>query len=169
MLDTKNFTTKHSLPIIIVMIAQFACAMFFASDAVYDSLDLSSSPDTILHLITESIAAVVLIISIAFEYKLLAMLVKRKVQLERSLSESQQSLNQIMEEQFERWGLTPAEFDVATYLFQGLPLNEIAIARTASAGTIKSQLSAIYRKAGVQSRAELLMIVIDSIYSTEKI
>lgn len=51
--------------------------------------------------------------------------------------------------------LTPAERDVARAIARGLRNEEIAVERGVSARTVESQLSTIYKKLGVRSRAEL--------------
>jgi DNA-binding CsgD family transcriptional regulator len=68
-----------------------------------------------------------------------------------------------MEESFARWGLTPSERDVALLSIKGLSVAEIAAMRSTQAGTVKAQCAAVYRKAGVNSRAELLSLFIDDL------
>jgi DNA-binding CsgD family transcriptional regulator len=53
-------------------------------------------------------------------------------------------------------GLTAAECDIVTLLLQGLSTGDIARLRERSYRTVANQLAAIYRKAGVASRAELV-------------
>jgi DNA-binding CsgD family transcriptional regulator len=53
------------------------------------------------------------------------------------------------------WSLTPAEREVAAAAVAGQSNQEIAAARRASTRTIANQLAAIYRKLGINSRAEL--------------
>ena len=60
-----------------------------------------------------------------------------------------------MGRQFGRWALTDAERGVALLLLQGLSHKEIASARDTSERTVRQQALAVYRKAGVHSRAEL--------------
>lgn len=69
----------------------------------------------------------------------------------------------VVEEQFESWKLTPAERDVAWLSIKGLSLAEIANLRGTSEGTIKAQSNAIYRKAGVSGRAQLLASFVEDL------
>ncbi|RBI84302.1 hypothetical protein DRV85_12725 [Rhodosalinus halophilus] len=69
----------------------------------------------------------------------------------------------LMEERFESWGLTPAERDVALFSIKGLTTAEIASVRNTSEGTVKAQTNAIYRKAGVNGRAQLLSLFIEDL------
>ncbi|MEM9577081.1 MAG: helix-turn-helix transcriptional regulator [Pseudomonadota bacterium] len=64
--------------------------------------------------------------------------------------------------QFESWGLTSAERDVATLSLKGLKISEIAEYRGSREGTVKAHLNSIFTKAGVSSRTELLATCLDS-------
>ena len=69
---------------------------------------------------------------------------------------------QLMEDRFD-WSLTPSERDVALLAIKGLSIAEIAEARQTKDGTIKAQSNAIYRKAGVSGRPQLLSLFIDEL------
>ncbi len=69
----------------------------------------------------------------------------------------------LLEERFAEWGLTPAERDVALFAIKGMSTAEIAILRSTSEGTVKAQTNAIYRKAGVSGRFQLLSLFIDDL------
>lgn len=64
--------------------------------------------------------------------------------------------------QFETWGLTSSERDVAILSLKGLKISEIAEYRNSREGTIKAHLNAIFRKADVSSRTELLATCLES-------
>lgn len=53
-------------------------------------------------------------------------------------------------------GLTAAEREIVRLLLSGLSTGEMARLRGRSYRTVANQLAAIYRKAGVASRAELV-------------
>lgn len=74
---------------------------------------------------------------------------------------------ELMQDHFDEWGLTPAERDVAQFALKGLSLQEIADLRNTSPGTVKAQTNAIYRKAGVSGRTQLLSLFIDDLMSGE--
>ncbi|HLS58150.1 MAG TPA: helix-turn-helix transcriptional regulator, partial [Paracoccaceae bacterium] len=59
--------------------------------------------------------------------------------------------------------LTPSERDVAWFTLKGLSIAEIARMRQTSEGTVKAQSNAIYRKAGVSGRAQLLSLFIEDL------
>jgi len=61
------------------------------------------------------------------------------------------------------WGLTKSECEVALLLIKGLTIKEIASLRKTTSGTIKSQSNAIYRKAGVKGRNELVAYFLEDL------
>ena len=74
----------------------------------------------------------------------------------------------LLEERFTLWGLTPAERDVALFAIKGLSTAEIATLRSTSEGTVKAQTNAIYRKAGVTGRPQLLSLFIEDLIDAPK-
>jgi DNA-binding CsgD family transcriptional regulator len=76
---------------------------------------------------------------------------------------------EVLEERFAEWQLTPAERDVALFSIKGLSTAEIAQIRTTSEGTVKAQTNAIYRKAGVSGRPQLLSLFIDELMTGERL
>lgn len=73
----------------------------------------------------------------------------------------------LLVERFDEWGLTPAEKDVALFAIKGLSTAEIAGLRATSEGTVKAQTNAIYRKAGVSGRSQLLSLFIEDLMRDE--
>jgi DNA-binding CsgD family transcriptional regulator len=64
-------------------------------------------------------------------------------------------LGNAIDAQFDRWGLTPAEREVALLMLKGLSHKEIAVVREASERTVRQQARAIYGKANLSGRAAL--------------
>ena len=69
----------------------------------------------------------------------------------------------LLSDRFAAWGLTPAERDVALFSIKGLSTSDIARLRRTSEGTVKAQTAAIYRKAGVSGRPQLLSLFIEDL------
>ena len=65
------------------------------------------------------------------------------------------NLNRAINRQFDKWGFSPTEKDVALHLLKGLSLKEIAHLRGSTDGTVKQQAHMLYHKAGLKGRAEL--------------
>lgn len=72
-------------------------------------------------------------------------------------------LGAAMDTQFERWGLSPAEREVALLLVKGLSSLEIATVRATSERTVRQQSQAVYRKAGLTGRAELAAFFLEDL------
>ena len=66
---------------------------------------------------------------------------------------------------FDEWGLSRSEQDVAIYAMKGFSNTEIAELRGTSASTIKSQMNAIYRKAGLSNRQQLISCLVEDLMS----
>jgi len=64
---------------------------------------------------------------------------------------------------FEQWELSEAEKDIALLTIKGMTISEIADIRQTKQSTIKTQSSAIYKKAGVSSRAQLVSSLIEEL------
>lgn len=64
---------------------------------------------------------------------------------------------------FTAWHLTPAERDVARLLLLGLSHKDIAAARDTSERTARDQAQAVYKKAGVEGRAELAAFFLEDL------
>jgi len=79
------------------------------------------------------------------------------------LSAIRADFDRMMRRRFTDWGLSPAERDVALLTVRGLKIADIAEMRGAHQGTIKSQLSTIFRKSGVSNRTEFVASFIDEL------
>jgi len=87
----------------------------------------------------------------------------RREQAEEKLRMASGAFLEILEERFVEWDLTPAERDGALFAIKGMSTAEIAELRKTSEGTVKAQTNAIYRKAGVSGRPQLLSHFIDDL------
>ena len=67
------------------------------------------------------------------------------------------------EGRFDR-ALTPAERDVAGFTIKGYSIAEIAQLRGSAEGTVKTHLNAIYRKAGVTGRGQLVSLLVEDLF-----
>ncbi|WP_068116207.1 helix-turn-helix transcriptional regulator [Tropicimonas marinistellae] len=80
-----------------------------------------------------------------------------------------QGLSRAIEDQFDAWGLTPAEADVAGLLLKGATLREIAILRRTSEATTRQQAQGVYRKSGLASRAELSAYFLEDLFTLSEV
>lgn len=149
--------------LIALILAQGVCAGIFLWDVVLDGGRLPALWPLDWHFAVEAAAVLGLITGIVFEIRVLLRLMARKAHLERQVSMAAGALHDVIEAHFRDWGLTASEADVAWFTVKGLPIAEIARLRGSAEGTVKSHLNAIYRKAGVGNRGELLSLLIEDL------
>lgn len=147
----------------ILILAQVACAGFFVWDVVLDGGDLRTLLPLDPHFAVEAVAVFGLILAAVFETRFLLRLLARKAHLEKQVTLAATALHDVIEDHFRKWNLTAAEADVAWFTVKGFGIAEIAEFRGSAEGTIKSHLNAIYRKAGVGNRGELLSLLIEDL------
>jgi DNA-binding CsgD family transcriptional regulator len=69
----------------------------------------------------------------------------------------------VVEEYFAALSLTPAETEIAWFLLKGMSAGDIARLRETAEGTVKTQCTAIYRKAGVNSKSQLFSALVEDV------
>lgn len=150
--------------VVFVLSAQAACTLFFVGDILTSVFGLRSTAISWrVRELLEIGAAIGLLLGLV-----LGAMAWRKAHVEARESQlhlrrAQSAFHQLVEDRFADWRLTRAERDVALFSIKGLSLGEIAALRGTSEGTIKAQTNAIYRKAGVSSRSQLLGIFIEDL------
>ncbi len=81
----------------------------------------------------------------------------------RESSELIQGLGFAIENQFDRWALTPAESEIGLLLLKGLGLKEIAGLRDTSERTVREQARSLYRKSGLSGRSALAAFFLEDL------
>ena len=150
--------------IAVVLVIQVLCAAFFVSDIAISVLGLPIAPIswTFVELI-EIGAALGLVLGVGVGALALRQAQVRSARAEEALRRARGAFRDVLEERFSEWALTPAERDVALFAIKGFSTQDIAELRGVSEGTIKAQTNAIYRKAGVTGRPQLLSVFIDEL------
>ncbi|MDG1375526.1 MAG: hypothetical protein P8P56_00545 [Yoonia sp.] len=136
---------------------QLGCGLVFASDVIMEIGEFTS------HTWLELIGVVALTLGATFTIGQYRQLLHRNTKIERELGAVTGAFQEMIESHFQAWSLTSAERDVALLSIKGVSIADIAAMRTTRVGTIKAQSAAIYRKAGVSSRAELISILIEDL------
>lgn len=151
--------------LILGMVAiQAVGALFFISDIAMSVLGIERQPiDWQIREIVEIGAAIALLIGLIMSGLLLVQSQRRLGRAEAQLKRASSAFMDLLEESFAQWGLTPAERDVAFFVLKGFSTQEIAGFRNTSEGTVKAQTNAIYRKAGVTGRGQLMSLFIDDL------
>lgn len=158
-------TERRAFVLAVVIIAQALCAMFFIADALADVFDPAEALDGLLEL--EAIASVALLSGVLFMMRELRHLMTRMDEIETSLRAARGEMGTVIEAFFDTWGLSAAERDVALLLLKGFDNDSIATMRGTANGTVRAQASAIYSKAGVDGRAQLISVFLEELLADE--
>jgi DNA-binding CsgD family transcriptional regulator len=148
----------------VILILQAVCAFFFVFDILSSVFGLRSTPMSWeARELTEIGAAVGLVLGVILGAIALRRNDRARTDAEARLQRVAQDFQGMMQDRFATWGLTPAERDVALFAIKGMSTAEIAALRATSEGTVKAQTAAIYRKAAVTGRPQLLSLFIEDL------
>jgi DNA-binding CsgD family transcriptional regulator len=154
------------LALLPLLALQLASGLFLLWDILGSMLGLASSPIAWVYYELAQIGAVIgLIFGMMVSATLMLRSIRRQRKAEESLRLASGAFMDVLQERFDDWELTPAEKDVALFSIKGLSTADIASLRSTSEGTVKAQTNAIYRKAGVSGRPQLLSLFIDELMS----
>lgn len=145
---------------------QLCCAVFFLFDVSYELFDFwrtgfDNDYLHVTHLMFEVLAVAFLLSAFRISQRYEAALRGYGDRGQRTLSALRGQFDGLLNAKFDEWGLSAAERDVALLSFRGLRIAEIAEARGTREGTVKAQLSAIFHKAGVRTKAEFMAQFMD--------
>lgn len=138
-----------------LLILQAVCSFFFIGDIFQD---LGGRPETTgaFSDVLEACVALCLLLGTLFAGWELRKTLLREARMQQQLNVASGAFAEIMQNQFEAWGLSEAERSVALLGIKGYSISEVAKLRATKEGTIKAQNAAVYRKAGVSGRLQLL-------------
>ncbi|WP_299304668.1 helix-turn-helix transcriptional regulator [uncultured Litoreibacter sp.] len=146
-----------------LFILQAACAAFFAFDAVSDFLGWEAKSPLRDMDVYEYVFAAVLVVSLAITAREIVKMQRRQKRLKQQVDVASGAFAELLERQFEEWQLTSSEAEVAMLAIKGLSIADMARLRDTKEGTIKAQCAAVYRKAGVTGRLQLLSLFIEEL------
>ena len=134
---------------------QAVCALFFLSDVFGDLLGLPESQNAMGDTM-EGVVTFALVLGTLFTGWELRNSMHREARMRQQIGVASGAFADILQKQFDAWSLTEAEQAVALLGIKGYAIADIARMRDTKEGTIKAQNAAIYRKAGVSGRLQLL-------------
>ena len=154
--------------IILLVIVQVFVAVFFVSDILAGIFGLRVQPIAWqTRELLEIGAAVGLVLGAVLGGVAIRRSARKLNVAEENLRLASCAFMEVLHDRFEKWQLTPSERDVALFAIKGMNTAEIAALRQTSEGTVKAQTNAIYRKAGVTGRPQLLSLFIDALMDDE--
>jgi DNA-binding CsgD family transcriptional regulator len=147
----------------LVLVVQAVCAAFFVIDGLFD---WTGMPEPLgfrdLHAF-EMVLSLALLAGITATAMQIRAQDQREVRMQRQLDMASGAFEQLIQDHFDQWQLSKAEREVAMLALKGLSVADIAALRQTKDGTIKAQCAAVYRKAGVSGRMQLLSYFVEEL------
>ena len=139
------------------------CCAYFLADIFFDLVlpaqtNALTDSDAI-----EAIVTVALFFGLAFTGSELRQMTRHADRINDQLKVASGAFADLLEVRFDEWGLTEAERAVAVLALKGYSVAEMAELRMTAQGTIKAQCAALYRKADVSGRLQLLSLFLDDL------
>jgi len=85
----------------------------------------------------------------------------------KQFKEIRHQFSEVIQQQFNDWGLSQSEQEVAMLMLKGMNFHEIATIRNTKEKTARQQASSIYAKSGLQGRHELSAWFIEDFLTDE--
>lgn len=155
---------RGALIVLAILLVQTLCALFFVSDILFSVFGIYRRPiawET--RELLELGAALGLVLGVVLGAIALWRLAREHRRAVEKLRRASGVFMELLDERFAEWGLTLSERDVALFAIKGMSTAEIAGLRNTAEGTVKAQTNAIYRKAGVSGRPQLLSLFIEDL------
>jgi DNA-binding CsgD family transcriptional regulator len=156
--------------LILLLVLQVGCGMVFLLDILLSAFGFYPVP---LAWSTRELMEMGAGFGLLLGMGLGAVLVVRSIRdlhrAEARLEKASAAFIDLLNARFDQWGLTAAERDVAMFAIKGMSVQEMARLRETSEGTVKAQTAAIYRKANVTGRPQLLSLFIEDMMGADRI
>ncbi len=152
-----------SAQLIAVLLVQFICLIFLVFDVAADLSGLDDQESFAENHYFELLVIIALVLSFIIIGRQLRRLVDRNKRVEGQLKIASGAFHELLQQNFDEWDLTSSEKDVALLAIKGLGIQEISKVRQTKQGTVKAQLNAIYRKAGVNGRPQLISTFVEEL------
>ena len=154
---------------VLLLLVQAICALVFMADILLSIVGIYPVP---LAWTTREMMEVGALLGLLLGLVFGGLLVWRAFgdlrRAEARLERASAAFIDLLNARFDEWGLTAAERDVALFAIKGLNVQDIARLRETSEGTVKAQTAAIYRKADVSGRPQLLSLFIEDLMGAER-
>lgn len=150
-----------------VMLLQVAAAVYFLFDAVRES-GWSDGRGFALLSVLDLVVGLALLAGIAFVAHTARRLLHQMHRHQEALAIAQGALSELIAVRFAGWNLSASEAEVALFALKGFSAAEIADMRGSASGTVRSQLSQIYAKAGVSGQPMLMSLFLDDLLASAR-
>lgn len=151
----------HALGLAILVTA--ACEALLLYDVLADSFYLDVATPWIDRGSIELFVVVALGVALLAIGKSYRDVLRENRDYETTVRMASGQLYEVIHGKFRDWGLTESEREIALMLIKGFSVQEIGDLRNRRPGTVKSQSNAVYRKAGVSGRNELVAYFVEDL------
>jgi DNA-binding NarL/FixJ family response regulator len=158
----RTITVRETLTPWAILVLQVVAATYFVGDGVEDVI-AEAQRGISLGVAMECVIAFALLGGIVMAARYIRQLRLDMRRQAIALATARGALADHIAMRFAEWDLTPGESDVALFALKGCDIAEIARLRNAAGGTVRSQLSQIYAKAGVTSQSMLMSLFIEDL------
>lgn len=147
-----------------LVVIQCLCGAYFLYEILASVLGLPSVPlRWSLRELVEAGASIGLILGAILGVRLALVAQSATHRAENARRITSGEFATVVERYFSGLGLTSAETEVAWFVLKGMSLAEVAELRHTRIGTVKAQCTAIYRKAGVTGKSQLMSQLVEDI------
>lgn len=95
----------------------------------------------------------------------LANAIQSREEFQRKAMRFSAEFSAAVSQQFAFWRLTESERDIAILIIKGMSMKEIAEDRSSRESTVRQQAMAIYRKANLENRQQLVSFFLEDLFS----
>lgn len=156
--------------LILLLVLQVGCGLVFVLDILMSAFGFYPVPLAwTTRELMEMGAGLGLLLGMALGTTLVVRSIRDLNRAEARLEKASAAFIDLLTARFDQWGLTAAERDVAMFAIKGMSVQEMARLRDTSEGTVKAQTAAIYRKANVTGRPQLLSLFIEDMMGADRI
>lgn len=137
--------------------------LFFAYDI---TIDLYRGSDSYIHIIIECTVFAGTSIALYMEIRRVIQLLNAIILERDKVARLSGELFDVINKDFDQWGLTITEKEIALLLIRGLSMQDIGGLRGVKEKTIRQQATQIYSKSGYANRQELASHFIEDLIRT---
>jgi len=145
------------------LVVMLACESFLIFDVVVEGLGIHVAFYEKVHIPVETTAVFALAATLVFTGVNFLRILRENREFRSMAGIAAGEFVRVLEAKFIEWNLSATEREIALFLIKGYSIQEITDIRTTRPGTIKSQCNAIYRKAGVRGRNELVAYFVEDL------
>ena len=150
--------------LILLLAIQMLAAFFFIGEFLTEVLGLRTWALPFAYReVLQLLASLGLLIGTVATIRLSYLSRKRIAVVEDQLRVASGAFFDVMDKRFAEWGLSRSERDVALFALKGCTNAEIGDLRGTSEATVKSQVNAVLRKAGVSGRPQLMSLFLEEL------